>query len=67
METKTMKFQEAMNRLDEIVTKLNKNDCELEDAMNLFTEGLNLCTQCEKQLKSFEKKISELTQKEKEE
>lgn len=61
-----MKFQEAMNRLDEIVTKLNKNDCELEDAMDLFTEGLNLCTQCEKQLKAFESKISELTKKEKE-
>ncbi len=59
-----MKFQEAMNRLDDIVTKLNKNDCELEDAMDLFTEGLNLCTQCEKQLKAFENKISELTKKE---
>ncbi len=59
-----MKFQEAMNRLDDIVTKLNKNDCELEDAMDLFTEGLNLCTQCEKQLKAFENKISELIKKE---
>lgn len=61
METKTLKFQEAMHRLDEIVTQLNKNDCELENAMDLFQEGLKLCTQCENQLNSFEEKIEQLT------
>ena len=39
MPTKKLKFHEAMNRLDEIVTELNRDDLELEKAMDLFTEG----------------------------
>ena len=46
-----MKFQEAMNRLDEIVTLLNNNQLELEEAMSLFEEGIKLSNQCDKQLK----------------
>lgn len=61
METKKLKFQEAMNRLDTIVSQLNQSDLDLEVAMDLFSEGLQLCTQCETQLKEFEQKIEQLT------
>lgn len=64
MPNKKLKFQEAMTRLDEIVTKLSSNDLDLEEAMDLFTEGLNLSTQCEKQLKEFETKIEAITHQE---
>lgn len=60
MATKQLKFQEAMNRLDEIVNLLNNNELELEDAMALFEEGLKLSAQCEKQLKKFETKMDQL-------
>ena len=60
MAAKQMKFQEAMKRLDEIVTLLNNNELELEEAMSLFEEGLKLSVQCEKQLKKFETKIDQL-------
>lgn len=60
MAAKQMKFQEAMKRLDEIVTLLNNNELELEEAMSLFEEGLKLSTQCEKQLKKFETKMDQL-------
>ena len=53
MAAKQMKFQEAMKRLDEIVTLLNNNELELEEAMSLFEEGLKLSAQCEKQLKTL--------------
>ena len=46
MPTKKLKFHEAMNRLDEIVTELNRDDLELEKAMDLFTEGTKLAAQC---------------------
>ena len=59
MAAKQMKFQEAMKRLDEIVTLLN-NELELEEAMSLFEEGLKLSAQCEKQLKKFETKMDQL-------
>ncbi len=60
MAAKQMKFQEAMKRLDEIVTLLNNNELELEEAMSLFEEGLELSAQCEKQLKKFETKMDQL-------
>ena len=55
-----MKFQDAMNRLDEIVTLLNNSSLELEEAMKYFEEGLALSKQCEKQLKEFENKMDQL-------
>ncbi|MCF0105766.1 MAG: exodeoxyribonuclease VII small subunit [Holdemanella sp.] len=61
---KELKFQEAMKRLDEIITILNGNDIELEDAMQLFEEGIKLSNQCEKQLKQFEIKMETLMKKE---
>lgn len=64
MAQKKMKFQEAMNRLDEIVTRLNADDLELEEAMDLFIEGSKLAKQCEKQLQTFENKVNEMTKKE---
>ena len=55
-----LKFHEAMKRLDEIVTELNKEDLELEKAMELFVEGKKLSSQSEKQLNEFENKVNEL-------
>ncbi len=60
MVEKKMKFQDAMNRLDEIVALLNNSSLELEEAMKYFEEGLALSKQCEKQLKEFEKKMDQL-------
>ncbi|EOS61075.1 exodeoxyribonuclease VII, small subunit [Firmicutes bacterium M10-2] len=53
-------FRQAMQRLDEIVTQLNSNTLELEEAMKLFEEGLKLSKQCENQLKKFENKMNTL-------
>ena len=60
MATKKYTFQQAMSRLDEIVTGLNSNNLELEEAMKLFEEGLKLTKQCEAQLKEFETKMNTL-------
>lgn len=60
MAEKKMKFQNAMNRLDEIVALLNNSSLELEEAMKYFEEGLALSKQCEKQLKEFENKMDQL-------
>ncbi|MGM9947224.1 exodeoxyribonuclease VII small subunit [Floccifex sp.] len=63
---KKLKFQEAMNRLDEIVSKLNGNNLELEEAMALFEEGIQLSKQCDQQLKEFETKMDSLLKQEQE-
>lgn len=58
MESKS--FKDSMNRLDEIVNKLESKDLELEEAIKLFEEGLNLVNNCDKQLNDFEGKVDSL-------
>ena len=53
-------FNASMKRLEEIVFLLEKNDVELEDAMNLFEEGLKLVNECNSQLTNFENKVQSL-------
>ena len=60
MPAKKLTFQQSMSRLDEIVSALNSNDLELEEAMKLFEEGLQLTKKCETQLKDFENKMNTL-------
>jgi exodeoxyribonuclease VII small subunit len=50
-------FDQAMKRLNEIVAALDKNELELEKAIGLFEEGLQLVNFCESKLKGFEEKI----------
>ena len=59
-QNQTMTFQQALNRLEVIVEELNNSNIELEQAMNLFEEGLQLSSQCEDQLKHFEAEMTEL-------
>ena len=44
-------FKQSMSRLEEI---------ELEDAIALFEEGLQLVNSCDSQLKNFENRVQEL-------
>ena len=55
-----MSFQTSMQRLDEIVRLLEKNDIELEEAITLFEEGLTLLKSCDQKLNHFEDKVSAL-------
>lgn len=53
-------FKQAMTRLEEIVALLEKNEIELEEAITLFEEGLQLVNACDSQLKGFEEKVTSL-------
>lgn len=53
-------FRESMERLEEIVAILEKNEVELENAMQLFEEGLKLVKDCDMQLSTFENKVQSL-------
>lgn len=55
-----MKFKQSMERLEEIVTMLERNEIELEDAIALFEEGLHLVQSCDAQLQGFENKVQQL-------
>lgn len=51
-----------MERLDEIVNILERNDVELEEAISLFEEGLKLVKACDEQLHTFEDKVQALVE-----
>ena len=55
-----MPFNQSMQRLEEIVSLLEKNEIELETAIQYFEEGLKLVNQCDQQLKNFEEKVTVL-------
>ena len=53
-------FKQSMSRLEEIIAALEKNEIELEDAIALFEEGLQLVNSCDSQQKNFENRVQEL-------
>ena len=54
-------FEQAMSRLEQIVTALEGGRCTLDDSLKLFEEGTRLTAFCSKQLKEAEQKIVKLT------
>lgn len=60
MEQNKLDFRDSMNRLEDIVAKLERNEIALEEAMKLFEEGLLLVNRCDQQLTQFENKVQAL-------
>ena len=58
---KKLTFEQAMARLDEIVTTLERGDAPLEEAMKLFEEGSKLMRECTTLLDAAEQKVTLLT------
>ncbi|MBO4330929.1 MAG: exodeoxyribonuclease VII small subunit [Oscillospiraceae bacterium] len=52
-----MTFEEAMDRLEQIVRLLEKGATPLEEAMKLFEEGTALAKKCAARLDAAEKRI----------
>ena len=56
-------FEENMEKLEEIVTELEKGDLNLDSSISKFEEGIKISKQCNKILEEAEKKITILLQK----
>ena len=56
------KFEEAMQRLEEIVQTLEQGELPLEDSLKAFEEGMKLAKFCSKKLEEAEKKVTLLVQ-----
>jgi len=57
---KNLKFEAALKRLEEIVSKLESGELELEKSIELFEEGVKMAKTCQKKLDEAEKKIEKL-------
>ena len=53
-------FEQSMDRLGQIVSLLERNEIALEQAIQLFEEGLNLVQDLDTQLQGYENKVQEL-------
>ena len=51
------KFEESLQRLESIVTELEKSDVPLDRALELFDEGMKLSGSCRKELEEAEGKV----------
>ena len=61
---KTASFEEALNRLEEVVAQLEGGDCPLEEAMKLYEEGIALSALCGRKLDKARQKIVTLQEAE---
>lgn len=55
---KELNFEEAMKKLEEIASELEKNDLDLDTSVTKFEEGMKLSKQCSQMLEEAEKKIT---------
>ena len=51
------KFETSLDRLENIVTQLEKGDLPLEGALKIFEEGVRLSKSCLKMLDEAEQKV----------
>lgn len=64
-ETQTpQSFEAAIEKLENIVTRLESGDVPLEEAIDLFQEGMRLSQFCSQKLEQVERKIEMLMEDE---
>ena len=58
---KDIKFEDALNKLEDVVDKLETGDISLDDSLKVFEEGNELVKLCLKKLNEAEQKIKSIT------
>jgi exodeoxyribonuclease VII small subunit len=54
-------FEESLNELDAIVTKLEEGDMSLEESLEIFERGVKLARDCKERLAKAERRIELLS------
>lgn len=57
---KELKYEQAVSRLEEIITALEQSNISLDEALALFEEGTKLTAFCNKKLNEAKQKIVEI-------
>jgi exodeoxyribonuclease VII small subunit len=57
-----VKFEQAMARLESIVSELEKGELSLDQSLRIFEEGIRLSKTCLKMLEDAERKVEILVQ-----
>jgi exodeoxyribonuclease VII small subunit len=62
MSTASMTFESAVKELEGIVARLEKGDCPLAEALDLFQRGAQLVQLCSQMLDEAQKRVEIVTQ-----
>jgi exodeoxyribonuclease VII small subunit len=62
-ESKSIKFEDALKRLEKIVEKLEAGDVPLDESLSLYEEGISLFKHCSSKLEEAKKKVEILNKK----
>lgn len=57
-----MSFESALSELEQIVSKLERGDVELEESIAIYERGAQLKSHCEAKLKAAELKVEQIVQ-----
>ena len=57
-------FEEALQKLEEIVSRLENGDIPLEESINIFKEGVELTKFCKEKLNEAETQLKKLVKDE---
>lgn len=57
-----LSYEQAVARLEEIVSLLESGNSPLQESMKLFQEGTELCAYCSKLLSTAKQKVSEISE-----
>ncbi|MFS0751484.1 exodeoxyribonuclease VII small subunit [Oceanobacillus sp. 1P07AA] len=60
MATKDLTFEQAIEKLEEIVSKLEEGDVPLEKAIEYYQEGMNLSKLCSEKLNRVQDKMVQI-------
>ena len=55
-----MTFDQALNRLEEIVQLLDNDTTSLDHSVDLFQEGIHLSNHCSKKINNVEDKVAKI-------
>lgn len=60
----TLSFEDALKKLEKIVSQLEKEDVPLEKAIDFYEEGMKLSKLCDDKLSSAQEKIAKILDEE---
>ncbi|MCX7675559.1 MAG: exodeoxyribonuclease VII small subunit [Bdellovibrionaceae bacterium] len=55
-----MEFEKKLQKLEEIVQKMEKGDLALDESLKLFQEGIALSRACQKELEEAQAQVKKL-------
>jgi exodeoxyribonuclease VII small subunit len=57
MVKKTVRFEDSLTELEQLVERMEQGNLPLEDALKLFERGVRLARSCQQALKEAEQKV----------